>query len=67
MCEVKGEWGDMSPAIKIVVPPSKERKFVLGGCQNDPQCQVSFIHPFSRPAYPWGVADKHRQKFNAFL
>ena len=33
---LKGKFGGHVPPVKIVVPPSKERKIVLGGCQNVP-------------------------------
>ena len=36
MCEVGGEWEDMSPPVKIIVPPAKKKKLFRGGCQNVP-------------------------------
>ena len=66
MCEVRGEWGDMSSAIKIVVPPVKKENLSWRDAKTTPSVKYrSSIH-FLDPLILGGVADKHRQKFKYF-
>ena len=61
----RGRWGDMSPPVKIVVPPQQRRKIFSGGMPKRPLSDKyrKKLNVFIGVAYGYGL----RRYFPAYL